>query len=127
MRNPKSSLDGLVRAAAFQRLTISTQGLDQRFTEEASTFTQQVLEQAISQVIRADRCVNWELARRFKAVWVNDSTQIALPAELNDLWSGTGGGSKSGGIQACIAQGGPDGRPELRGNSRETAARSSCR
>ena len=84
-------MDGLVRAAAFQRLTISTQGLDQRITEEASTFTQQVLEQAISQVIRADRCVNWELARRFKAVWVNDSTQIALPAELNDLWSGTGG------------------------------------
>ncbi len=96
MKNPESSLDGLVRTAAFQRLTISAQGLDQRFTEEASTFTQQVLEQAISQVIRADRCVNWELTRRFKAVWVNDSTQIALPAELSDLWSGTGGGSKLG-------------------------------
>jgi len=100
MGNPDSSLDGLVRTAAFQQLEISSQGLDKRFTEASSTFARQVLEAAISQTIQADSPVDWELTRRFKAVYVHDSTQIALPAELALIWQGTGGGTTSDAEQA---------------------------
>lgn len=95
MGNPASTLDGLSRTAAFQRLPISPQGLDKRFTQTASEFIQQVLEQAIAQAVSSDRPVQWALCQRFPAVYVEDSTQIALPDELTRLWQGTGGGSES--------------------------------
>lgn len=102
MNNPDCSLDALTRAAAAQQVHISPQGLDRRFTETATTFLKQVIEQAIGVVIQADRSTNWALPRRFPEVYVHDSTQIMLPDTLSPLWQGTGGGSHSDTSSAAL-------------------------
>lgn len=101
MGNPAISLDGLSRTAAFQELAITPQGLDKRFTETASTFIREVLEQALTQALSSDRPVGWALCQRFAAVYVEDSTQIALPDDLISVWRGTGsGGAKLANLAA---------------------------
>ena len=92
MNQPDCSLASLTRAAAAQQVAISPQGLDQRFTESAATFLQQVVETAIAVVIEADHRTSWALPRRFTEVYVHDSTQIRLPDALAAIWQGTGGG-----------------------------------
>lgn len=102
MNKPDCTLSALARASAAQRVTISPQGLDQRFTQHATVFLQQVVEQAVTSVIQADRPVDWELPRRFPAVWVHDSTQIMLPDALSAVWPGTGGGGTSQATSAAL-------------------------
>jgi Transposase DDE domain len=102
MNKPDCSLDALTRAAAAQQVHISPQGLNKRFTETATVFLKQVIEQAIGTAIQADRCTNWALPRRFPEVYVHDSTQIMLPDTLCSLWRGTGGGIDSDTSSAAL-------------------------
>lgn len=102
MNKPDCSLASLTRAAAAQQVQISPQGLDQRFTELAATFLQQVVEEAINVVIEADRRTNWALPRRFVEVYVHDSTQIQLPDTLTSIWQGTGGGCNAEASSAAL-------------------------
>lgn len=102
MNQPDCSLASLTRAAAAQHVDITPQGLDQRFTESAATFLQQVVETAIGVVIEADHHTNWALSRRFTEVYVHDSTQIRLPDTLASIWHGTGGGRDSTSSTAAL-------------------------
>ena len=71
-------------------VNISRQGLHQRFSAEGATFLKAVLLESLAQVIRA-KPVETELLRRFKAVYVLDSTIIPLPIELARIWAGCQG------------------------------------
>ena len=85
------SVEGLARSGFTHELYISAQGIDQRFTENASEFVKSVLECALSKVIQADHAVDIEILNRFPAIYVNDCSVIGLPSELKGLWKGTGG------------------------------------
>jgi hypothetical protein len=85
-------------------VTMSAQGLAQRFTERAATFLAAVLAQAVRQVVCAPQAVSIELLQRFTAVWLLDSTVIGLPAALAARWPGTGGayGSNAAAVKAEV-------------------------
>jgi hypothetical protein len=91
MQNSPPSAEGLARAGFSHGLKISAQGLDQRFAEEACTFVQSVLGEAMARAITAGQAVDIEILNRFEAVHIADCSVIALPAELAPLWRGTGG------------------------------------
>lgn len=94
LANPQASVEALAHAAAGAGagVAISPQGLDQRFTEAAAAFLEQVLAAAIRAVVAADP-VAIPLLERFTAVVLLDCSTIVLPAALAPWWPGCGGAS----------------------------------
>ena len=86
---PEATLEELCQTGAAVGLEISPQGLDQRFTKEASEMMKIELEEAIKQVIKGEE-VEIEVLKRFKGVYVTDSSTVSLPSELKEIWLGCG-------------------------------------
>lgn len=84
----------MAQTAATLGVRISPQGLEQRFTEAAAQCLEWVLQAAVPQMIAAAP-VAIPLLQRFSAVYVDDSTQVQLPAVLADRWVGSGGGARA--------------------------------
>ena len=91
---PEASLEELCQAAMAVGLEITPQGLEQRFTKEASDCLNQVLQTAVAQVVQAEP-VNIEILQRFNGVYIEDSSTIHLPEALAAVWSGCGGSAET--------------------------------
>lgn len=87
-------LEGLVQILERREVSITASGLSQRFTPEAATFMQRLLER-LTQVPLQAEAVEVPLLRRFSAVIVEDSSQVLLPAALAEVWQGCGGSAGS--------------------------------
>lgn len=92
LAHPHASVEALAQTAAAVGVPISAQGLDQRFTESAAVFLEDVLAAAIRTVITADP-VAIPLLARFSAVVLLDSSTITLPADVAPWWPGCSPGS----------------------------------
>lgn len=92
---PDASLSALCQLAAARGVTISPQGLAQRFTPDLTVALEQVLAATVQEVVRGPR-VAIPLLGRFPHVWVLDTTTITLPAALADAWAGCGGNAGQG-------------------------------
>jgi hypothetical protein len=91
LRNPDATLDELAQAAASIGVTITPQGLDQRFGPRAADCLQRVLQEAVSRVIATNPVATQILQRFPGGVCLLDSTTITLPDCLATLWPGCGG------------------------------------
>ena len=89
LSDPAASLDNLTSMAAQGGVSISAQGLDQRFSAHSAACLHQVLEAAVCQVIGGE-AVTIPLLKRFTAVYLQDSTTISLPPAFAHLWPGGG-------------------------------------
>ena len=94
LANPQATYEELAQTAATLGVRISPQGVEQRFTERAAQCVERVLQAAVEQVIAAAP-VAIPLLQRFTAVYVDDSTQVQLPAVLAEVWAGSGGGARA--------------------------------
>jgi Transposase DDE domain len=94
MANPRASLSELAQAAAAAGVSISPQGMEQRCTEDAAIFLEQLVAAAVQTLIDADATLVPLLAR-FSAVVLLDATTIVLPDALGDWWPGCGGSSET--------------------------------
>jgi hypothetical protein len=103
LHQPRATLHQLAQMAATLGVTISPQGLDQRFTEETATFLQQVLAAAVTQILASDP-VAIPLLRRFAAVMIQDSSIVLLPASLATTWRGCGSADPQIGAAAIKLQ-----------------------
>lgn len=101
LANPEATYEELAQTAATLGVRISPQGLEQRLTEAAAQCVERVLQAAVQQVITAAP-VAIPLLQRFTAVYVDDSTQVQLPAVLAALWAGSGGGAQAGEPTAAL-------------------------
>lgn len=104
LSKPQATLEELAQAIAAGGVTISTQGLDQRFTPQAAALLKDVLEAATGAVVATSPGAT-EILDRFTAVYVADSTVIALPNALRAVWPGCGGshGPSAGlKVQVCM-------------------------
>jgi hypothetical protein len=90
LMNPAATLEELTQTGASLGVSLSPQGLDQRFTEEASALLKAVVEEATMQVVGAEP-VAIPLLARFNGVYLGDSTTVTLPTALAKVWSGSGG------------------------------------
>lgn len=92
---PDASLSELCQLAAVRGVTITPQGLAQRFTPALATTLQAVLEALIQEVV-VGPAVAIPLLQRFGQVWLLDTTVITLPDALAPLWAGCGGQEQRG-------------------------------
>jgi hypothetical protein len=90
LKEPQATREALAQMAASLGVSITPQGLNDRFSESAATLLHQILEQAVGQIIAADP-VAIPLLQRFSAVVLLDSTVVVLPNELAPVWRGCGG------------------------------------
>ena len=95
LSNPEATLEELAQTAATVGVRISPQGLDQRFTQAGTACLKSVLDEAVKQLVQGE-ITDLPILRRFSAVYIQDSTIIALPAELAEEWRGCGNGKGKG-------------------------------
>lgn len=95
LSNPQATLEQLAQTAAALGVSISPQGLDERFTPAAVDYLQAVLALGVGQMITVQP-VAIPILERFTQVVIQDSTIIVLPEELATLWPGYGGRGQSG-------------------------------
>ncbi|HEX2184860.1 MAG TPA: IS4 family transposase [Chloroflexota bacterium] len=121
--NPQATLDELAQTAATLGLTISPQGLDGRFSPQAAELVRQVLETAVHTLVTTDP-VAIPLLARFNGVYLHDSSVVALPEALADLWPGSGGSAAAAtlklGVRLDLARGALLGPVLLPGRSHDT-------
>ncbi len=92
LQRPDERVEGFVQLLERREVSITASGLSQRFTPTAATFLHQVL-QRLTQVQMQAEAVDVALLRRFRAVIVEDSSSVLLPAELAEIWQGWGSGN----------------------------------
>src|SRR5947209_15231241 len=90
LQEPEITLDGLTQVLERREVSISASGLSQRFTPEAATLLQRVLERLSAEQMEVEP-VEIELLKQFSAVILEDSSTITLPAKLAEVWRGCGG------------------------------------
>ncbi|GHO82393.1 IS4 family transposase [Dictyobacter formicarum] len=93
LQRPDERVEGFVQLLSRREVNVTASGFSQRFTQAAATFLQQVLERLTQVQIQAE-AVDVALLRRFRAVIVEDSSSILLPAELASIWQGWGNGEQ---------------------------------
>jgi hypothetical protein len=87
LAKPKASLGELSQTAAALGVTITPQGIDERFTPAAAACVKQVLEAAVGEVITGTSAAV-DILRRFAGVCIEDSTIINLPPALAATYPG---------------------------------------
>ncbi len=95
MSDPQATIEALAQTAVSVGVEISAQGLDQRFTEAGAACLKKVLEQAVSHIVQGDM-PEISFLKRFTGVYIQDSTIIALPKELKEVWRGCGNAAGAG-------------------------------
>jgi len=102
LADPDPSLSSLCQQAAARGVTISPQGLAQRFTPALAAALQQVLATIVQETV-IGRAVSLPLLERFAHVWVLDTTTISLPAAVAEVWPGCGGRPREGEAAVKVA------------------------
>ncbi len=90
LAHPDATREQLAQSAADVDVAITAPGLYQRMSRAGATCLRRVLEAALQQVVRSEPLAI-PLLQRFTGVEIQDSTVIALPAELADEWLGGSG------------------------------------
>jgi hypothetical protein len=89
--NPDCTLEGLAQTATSLGVPITPQGIAARFSKCAAEYLKHILQMAIGTLLETDG-VSIPLLQRFQGVLVTDSTVIALPDALWEVWVGCGNG-----------------------------------
>lgn len=87
--NPDASLSELSQVAGSLGLSISPQGLAARFGPRTVAYLEHLLKATLETLITAEP-TTIPILQRFRGVFIEDSTVIALPDALSDHWAGTG-------------------------------------
>jgi len=90
-QHPDASLEQLASTAELGEVSVTDTAVDKRFTPQCAAFLHTVLEEMSSVVVQAAHDVPIALLRRFSAVILEDSSSVALPDELTEIWRGCGG------------------------------------
>jgi hypothetical protein len=99
LAKPRASDEDLARMAARCGVPVTTQAVEQRFTQDTVDFLEALFRRALRERLQADRVLA-PLLERFPAVFLQDATAVVVPNELSDRFPGCGGSYGAG--QAAI-------------------------
>lgn len=90
LANADATLEELTQGMAGLEVSLSPQGLEDRFSPQAAELLKQLLQRATQHLIAVEP-VAIPVLQRFQGVYLQDSTTITLPNELAEQWQGCGG------------------------------------
>jgi hypothetical protein len=90
MAKPEATREDVNQTAATAGMSLSTPGLDKRFTAKAAYFLDTLLHEALQQVVRV-RPQAASILSRFNGVYVSDSSIVPLPETLSSVFRGNNG------------------------------------
>ena len=100
--NPQASLEDLCQSASVCGVQISPQGLQERLNSpQACDFMRSLLSKALQYVVEASG-PHQGLLRRFKGIYIQDSSKIELPKELASIWQANKQGEASLKVQTVM-------------------------
>lgn len=99
LKKPDATFADMASTAAQLGVPVSATAVEKRFTQPLVNFLRDVLGLAIQQLVAAEP-VAVALLERFTAVFIGDSSSIALPDELKGEFPGCGG--TEGSCQAAL-------------------------
>lgn len=86
--NPKASLDELCQSARLCDVAISPQGLQERLNSpQSSQFLYELMMKGMDYLVQADGGRE-DLLKQFNGVYIQDSSKIELPKQLQPVWQG---------------------------------------
>jgi hypothetical protein len=91
LTQPEASLEMLASLAATRDVQVSDTAVHKRFTKACAQFLHALLEEMMSVLVEGSQNAPLELLKRFETVVLEDSSSIALPDALAELWQGCGG------------------------------------
>jgi len=91
LQHPDASLESLASTAEIRAVSVTDTAIHKRFTPPCAEFLHRMLEEISQVVVLADQDVPLALVRRFRTVVIEDSSSIALPDALAQVWRGCGG------------------------------------
>jgi hypothetical protein len=98
IQHPRASLNQLCQDCLDLGISITPQGLDQRINTTAVQFLKRMLERALT-LWRTERQDIAQVVNQFTAVYFQDSSVIALPEALQDVFPGVGGNASSAAVK----------------------------
>lgn len=98
IQHPTASYNILAQVAADYGVVVTRQAVQQRLTPAAVAFFQHLLAQSLS--LLATHCrLPLPLLTQFPALYLLDSSQVALPAALRPSYPGSGGDGPTAGVK----------------------------
>jgi Transposase DDE domain len=88
-QDPELRLSGLAQIGGRREVHVTESAISQRFTPECASMLCRIV-QRLAEVRLESEKVDIPLFKHFSAVIVEDSTSITLPAELAEIWKGSG-------------------------------------
>lgn len=101
LSDPAISLERLCRLLKERGVKISSQGLHQRFTPEATTLMEALWQESLKQ-FKTEKCPVIDLLKSFSTVSLADSSYLPLPENLKDLYPGYGGAGSAAGVKVQV-------------------------
>lgn len=95
LKKPEATFEDMALTAAQLGVHVSATAVEKRFTQPLADFLRDVLSLALQQMVAAEP-VTVALLERFTAVFLGDSSSLALPDELQPEFPGCGGTEGSG-------------------------------
>lgn len=99
---PEMSYTDMSQNMALFGTRMSVQGVEQRFGRASAEFMRLLLEQVVKCVIDGGTARHLPVLKRFRGVYLRDSTHIRLPAALQTEWDG--GGDRNGSVAGLKLQ-----------------------
>lgn len=101
LSDPAISLERLCRLLKERGIKMSSQGLHQRFTPEATALMEGLWQESLKQ-FKTEKCQVIDLLKPFSTVSMVDSSYLPLPGNLKDLYPGYGGTGSLAGVKVQV-------------------------
>lgn len=101
LSDPRISLERLCKLFKDRGVSITKQGLHQRFNPKATLLTKRLFTESLNQ-FKADRVEILDLLKPFSSVKMQDSSGVSLPKHLQSIYKGCGGNASESGVKLQV-------------------------
>lgn len=98
LENPEASLNDLAQVCLEQGVEVTPQGLDERISSRSVAFLSKMFNQAM-ETFRSTIALPLSILQQFTAINLLDSTQLALPDNMQEDYPGSGGSASPAGLK----------------------------
>jgi|SRR5436190_5558292 len=101
LSNPEITLEGMCQFLKEKGVSITKQGLDQRFNSQATILMENLLSNALKK-FKTEKIPVIDLLKPFSSVKIQDSSAVSLPDSLKEIYMGFGGSSSEAGLKIQV-------------------------